>query len=175
MLSNQKSSRLYSVKGIAFIATALALLMSVTAFASGNSRFAFIDSATEFFGLQSNIASVVTAQPTNSTQTAPASASAFVNVPVSLPPSTSQASGAVSFPITVGDLTGLSVISYDLNVDFDPTVIVPAPISFTQTGTLSSTMLVTFSARNRSLKALNSVAQSASSAARWPRSCSPRI
>ncbi len=143
MLSNQKSSRLYSVKGFAFIAIALALLMSVTAFASGNSRLAFIDSATEFFGLQTSIASVFSNAPANSTEAAPAAASrALVDVAVSLPV-VSNAPGPVSIPITVGDLTGLGVISYDLQITFDPAVLTPAAISTTQSGTMSNLMTVT--------------------------------
>lgn len=108
--------------------------MSVTAFASGNSRFAFIDSAKGVFGLQS------------STQAAPR---VFVDVPVSLP-AVVQAGGVVNVPITVGDLTGLSVISYDFQIDYDPAVLQPVGgptctggACFTQTGTLSSTMSVT--------------------------------
>ncbi|MBK8467481.1 MAG: hypothetical protein IPL32_16820 [Chloracidobacterium sp.] len=134
MLSNQKSSRFKSLKGSIFMATALALLMSVTAFASGNSRFAFIDSATELFGLQSN---------------AQAAPQVFVDVPVSLPAQV-QAGGNISYAITVGDLTGLSVISYDFQISYDPAVLVPlggatcaANACFTQTGTLSSSMSVT--------------------------------
>ena len=153
MLSNQKSSRFYSVKGVAFIAIALALLMNVTAFASGNSSFAFIDSATEFFGLQSHIASVFSnsesAKSANSTQAGQSAAAAFVNVAVSMP-NVSATPGPISIPITVGDLTGLGVISYDLNVDFNPAIMVPAGgagctlnACVTQTGTLSSSMSVT--------------------------------
>ncbi len=138
MLSNQKSSRFFSFKGIALIAIALALLMNVTAFASGNSRFAFIDTAAEFFGLQSNIASV--SQTTNATHLN--LSNAFVDVPVTIP-NVNAAPGLVSIPITIGDVSALSVISYDLNVDFDPAVIRPANPPVTQTGTLSSSMVVT--------------------------------
>ena len=56
--------------------------------------------------------------------------------------------GIVSIPITVGNLTGLGVISYDLNIDFDPTIAVPASPAFTQAGTLSSAMSITPNATN---------------------------
>ena len=143
MLSNQKSSRFYSVKGISFIAIALALVMSVTAFASGDSSFAFIDSATEFLGLQSSSASV--------TSPAPAANSVTISVPCAAPgesrtvtlPFVSATPGIVQMPITVGDLTNCGVISYDLNVDFTSTILTPAVPAFVQTGTLSQSMSVT--------------------------------
>lgn len=145
MLSNQKSSRFYSVKGFTFIATALALLMSVTAFASGNSRLAFIDTAAEFFGLQSNSAPVAAAVNTQPmvTITVP-SAGPGESRSVSLPAPVLAANGdTVVMPVTVGDLTNCAVISYDLNVDFDPTVIVPASPATSIAGTLSQSMSIT--------------------------------
>ena len=51
--------------------------------------------------------------------------------------------GIVVIPMTVEDLTGRNVISYDLNIDFDPMVVVPASPAFTQTGTLSVGMSIT--------------------------------
>jgi len=142
MLSNQKSSRFYSAKGLVFFATALALLMSVTAFASGNSRFAFIDSATETFGLQSSNASVVNSQPAV-TVTVPC-AGPGESRSVSLPAAFVTTSGStISLPITVGDLTNCAVISYDFQVTFDASFMVPASPSFIQSGTLSQSMSIT--------------------------------
>ena len=143
MLSNQKSSRFYSAKGLVFFATALALLMSVTAFASGNSRFAFIDSATETFGLQSSNASVVSNSQSAATITITC-AGPGESRSVSLPAAFVTTSGStISLPITVGDLSNCAVISYDFQVTFDPSFMVPASPSFIQTGTLSSAMSIT--------------------------------
>ena len=70
-------------------------------------------------------------------------------VAVSLPNSIATP-GVVLIPITVGDLTGSKVISYDLNVDYDPAVIQPAGgptcagnSCFMITGTLSNAMAIT--------------------------------
>ncbi len=134
MLSNLKTSRFYG-----FTAIALALLMSVTAFASGNSRFAFIDGAAGGFGSQTAESALTTTVPC----AAPGESRS-----VSLPASTTTAGGIVTLAITVGDLTNCGVISYDLNVDFDPAVMTPAVPAFTQSGTLSSAMSVTPNALN---------------------------
>lgn len=143
MLSNQKSSRFYSFKGIAFLAIALALLMNVTAFASGNSRFAFIDTAAEFFGLQSNnVAASVVSNEQQITFMAPCTANSNIPVTATLP-ALSQAPGPLSIPITVPDLTDCTIISYDLNLQFDSAVIRPASPAVTQGGTVSAGMIVT--------------------------------
>ena len=142
MLSNQKSSRFKSFRAIGFLAIALALLMNVTAFASGNSRFAFIDTAAEFFGLQSNASVATTTEPAKSSEiriTTP-----FGTATASLPNVVSSSGpGLVSVPITVSDLSALAVISYDFNVDYDDTILTPAVPPVTQTGTLSASMSVT--------------------------------
>lgn len=142
MLSNQKSSRSSRVKAAAFFVIALALLMNVTAFASGNSRFAFIDTAAEFFGLQTNNAAVtMNAAPASSNQIR--ISNAFVDVAVSLPTFSNASPGALAIPVTVSDLSAASVISYDFNVAYDPTIMRPAATAVTQSGTLSSGMIVT--------------------------------
>ncbi len=64
-------------------------------------------------------------------------------VPVSLPVMTASPGSAITVPITVGDLTGLGAISYDLQVTFNPAVVTPASPSFDRTGTLSSAASVT--------------------------------
>ena len=46
-------------------------------------------------------------------------------------------------PITVTDITGLGIISYDLNVDYNPAIVTPASPSFDQVGTLSGGMSIT--------------------------------
>ncbi len=68
-------------------------------------------------------------------------------VSVSLP-NVSATPGVVAIPITVGDTTGQGIISYDLNVDFNPAIVQPANPAFDQAGTLSSTMSITPNANN---------------------------
>jgi len=137
MLSNQKPSRFLSVKGSAFLTIALALLMSVTAFASGSSRFAFIDSATESFGSQNNAQAV---EISGLKVMIPCTGSGDIRS-VSLP-TVVATPGPLAVPLIVDDLTNCAVISYDFNVDFDPTVLTPAGAP-TTAGTLSSAMSVT--------------------------------
>lgn len=143
MLSNRKSSRFYSLKAFALSALALALLMNVTAFASENSRFAFIDTAAEFFGLQSSNASVVSNSQPAVTVTIPCAApgeSRSVTMASNL---SAASSSTISLPITVGDLTNCAVISYDFQVTFNPAFMVPAVPAFVQSGTLSQSMSIT--------------------------------
>jgi len=64
-------------------------------------------------------------------------------ISVSLPNQNASTGTTISVPITVGNLTGRGVISYDLNVDFDTTVIQPASPAIEQAGTLSSSMSIT--------------------------------
>lgn len=68
---------------------------------------------------------------------------AGTGVPVSLPNLTALSGSAVTVPITVGNTTGRGIISYDLQVTFDPTVMTPASPPFDRTGTVSSGMSVT--------------------------------
>lgn len=78
-----------------------------------------------------------------STQTnTPTATPTALGISVSLP-SISSPPGLVVIPITVGDLTGQQVLSFDLNVDFDPAVIQPASPPIDQLGTLSSAMSIT--------------------------------
>lgn len=70
------------------------------------------------------------------------STSAMVTVPVSVPNVTAPQGTIVTVPITAGNLTGLNVISYDLHIRYDPTVIQPAAIPFDRAGTLSSDFAV---------------------------------
>ena len=51
-------------------------------------------------------------------------------------------------PVTVGDLTGRGVISYDFQITFDPTVIQPMAPPYDSTGTLSSGMQITPNTNN---------------------------
>ncbi len=64
-------------------------------------------------------------------------------VPVSVPNINAAQGSVITVPVTVGSLTGLGVISYDFNIDYNQAVIQPASPAFEQTGTLSSTMSIT--------------------------------
>src|SRR5262249_16521720 len=69
-------------------------------------------------------------------------------IPVSLP-IVQATPGLLIIPVTVGqDVTGLGIISYDFNVDFDSTVVTPASPAFDITGTMSSAMAITPNAAN---------------------------
>ncbi len=89
-----------------------------------------------------------TATPTftpTSTATPTPAGTPLGGVPVSMP-HLSPFQGLITVPIVTGDVTGLGVISYDLQVTFDPAVVTPASPPFDRTGTLSSSMLVTTNA-----------------------------
>ena len=133
MLSNQKSSSSSRVKGLALVSIALALLMTVTTFGAGGTQFAFIDSVTEFFGLQSVTAPK--AQPVIRIE----SPAILGGMTVSLPAVTSTP-GNIVVPVTVSDTTGKSILSYDIQISFDDTVVQPTGLGYDATGTLSSGM-----------------------------------
>lgn len=63
-------------------------------------------------------------------------------VNVSLPNITATP-GLVVVPITVDDLTGQGIISWDMQITFDPTVVTPASTAYDTAGTLSSSTFVT--------------------------------
>ena len=88
-----------------------------------DSHFVFVDQISEFVGLGNS--------------------PVMVAVPVSLPAASASPSTVVTIPVTTGDLTGLSVTSYDFQVTFDPAILTPASPAFDNSGTVSSTMLVT--------------------------------
>jgi len=67
---------------------------------------------------------------------------------VSLPNVAAQPGTLITVPITVSDMTGRGIISYDLQVTFNPAVIQPASPEFDITGTLSSGMSITPNANN---------------------------
>ena len=64
-------------------------------------------------------------------------------VAVSLPNLNPAQGTLITIPVTVSNLTGLGVTSYDFNIDYNPAVVQPASPAFDTTGTISSTMLVT--------------------------------
>src|SRR3982751_2083931 len=131
MLSNQRSFRSTRVKGIAIIITALALLATVSAFGARASHFAFIDSATEFLGLQNALEPVLSAAPAQLAAATrsrnPILSPAGVSIPVTLP-SVTATPGTITVPVTVGDMTGAGIFSYDLQITFDPAVVQPTDL-----------------------------------------------
>lgn len=65
------------------------------------------------------------------------------SVSVSLPTLTATPGQTVTVPVTVGDLTGKLVPSYDFTLNYDSTKLTLASPSFDNAGTLSSSMTVT--------------------------------
>ncbi|MFN0278184.1 MAG: LamG-like jellyroll fold domain-containing protein [Pyrinomonadaceae bacterium] len=129
----------------AIFALVISFSLVVTASASG---FPFIDSVKEFFGFEQAASSAsLKSAPVSDSEPNGLTAPAGVTVPVSLP-NVVDATGVVVIPITVGSLNGLNVISYDLNIDFDPSVVTPASPAFDNSGTISSTMVVSSNASN---------------------------
>ncbi len=64
-------------------------------------------------------------------------------IPVSLPTNlTANVGNAVTVPLTVGDLTGKGVLSYDFTITFDPNQLSPQVTPVDQTGTLSSSVIL---------------------------------
>ena len=148
MPSNPIFHNIHRLLRLNFAVIATALLMSITAFGSADSRSASIDSTTQLFGLNSSIAPIFSHTSTELQCTVSSEApQAFAGVSVSLP-MVNATPGLISVPITVADITNLNVISYDLNIDFNSAVVVPASPAFIQTGTLSSTMSITPNAAN---------------------------
>ena len=81
------------------------------------------------------------------TATATATSTPVAGVTVVLP-DVAATPGTITIPITVSSLTGLAVISYDLQITFDPTVVQPATIPYNSAGTISSGMLISPNAFN---------------------------
>ncbi|MFN0277528.1 MAG: reprolysin-like metallopeptidase [Pyrinomonadaceae bacterium] len=82
-----------------------------------------------------------TASPTSTPTSTPTPPG--VIIPVTLPAISASPGSIITVPVTVGDLTGNEVISYDFQVTFDPEIIQPATPAFDVTGTLSSSMSIT--------------------------------
>lgn len=91
-----------------------------------------------------------TATATVSSPTASATATGTPPVTVALPVMTASPGASITVPITAGDTTGRNIISYDLQVTYNPAILQPAgglacPANscIDVTGTLSSGMLMT--------------------------------
>lgn len=141
MSKTERSFRFYGAKGL--IVVALALLSSIAVMASVRSLNADFSSVFDFFGSE-NVAQPDLSQNDFSPDVLRAS---FGSVAVSLP-NISSTPGVVLVPITVGDLTGLEIFSYDLQVTFNPAVVTPASPAFLGPGSLSSAMSVTTNTTN---------------------------
>ncbi|HMZ20275.1 MAG TPA: putative Ig domain-containing protein, partial [Blastocatellia bacterium] len=66
-----------------------------------------------------------------------------VQIPVSLPTLSAASGAGVTIPIAVGNLTGQNITAYDLDLIFDPGVLLPQASPVDATGTLSSGMTLT--------------------------------
>src|ERR1043166_1947015 len=115
---------------------ALAVFSTCLPFAAA-AKPAFIQHVGEFLGIQGASELVDPRETRNS----------LAGVPVSLPAVT-PSPGLVVVPITTGDVSGLGVISYDLQITYDPTVLSPASPAFDRTGTISSSINVTPNTNN---------------------------
>jgi hypothetical protein len=89
--------------------------------------------------------STATATPTatsTATNTAtPVGSPGSAPVTVSLPNVSAVEGSGITIPITAGNTTALGVISYDIQVTYDPAVLQPASPAFDRSGTLSSSMM----------------------------------
>ena len=137
----ERSSRFYGTKGVIFVT--LALLMSTAVMGSARSHNTLLEPISGLFGLQAS------SQFNFSGDKAlpDAAENSRLNVAVSLA-NVSSTPGIVLVPITVGDLTGQGIFSYDLQITFDPAIVTPASPAFVGPGTLSSAMAITTNATN---------------------------
>jgi|GEM_PF-2331799 len=66
-----------------------------------------------------------------------------IQVPVSLPDTSATPGASLTLPITVGDLTGKGIISFDFDLTFDPNVLQAQNPPVDAAGTLSSNLTIT--------------------------------
>src|ERR1043166_3415099 len=125
MSKSQIPSRFWGVKVSAF-----ALIAGVLLTVAG--VFGVFGSPSDFFRLSAPVV--------NET-------SAPLDSAVSLP-TVSGTPGVISVPITVGDLTGQSIFSYDLQVTHDATIVTPASPAYDTAGTLSASTAITVNTTN---------------------------
>lgn len=79
-----------------------------------------------------------TPSPTDTATPTPTPVYPFATV--TLPTMAAVPGSTISVPVTVGNITGLGVVAYDLHVSFNPGVLTPASPAFDSTGTISSGM-----------------------------------
>lgn len=140
MSKGKVTSRVYGIKGIAFVALGLALLTAIAAYGKVAAGQTFFGRASELVGLQ-GVLQLNRQKNAASNLPLPSEVSPL-DVSVSLP-NVSSTPGLVLVPVTVSDLTSLSIFSYDLQVTFDPSVVAPASPAFETPGTLSSASTIT--------------------------------
>ncbi|MBK8467454.1 MAG: VCBS repeat-containing protein [Chloracidobacterium sp.] len=117
--------------------------LTTSARSTDNLQSGFVYQVSEFLGLQ-NVPVLLNGQASDSaTDPKNKPLRGLVQVPVSMPTASASPGSLIVIPVTTGDLTGLGVISYDFNVDFNPTVLTPASPPYDIAGTLSNTMTVT--------------------------------
>lgn len=90
-----------------------------------------------------NTATATFTATNTSTNTATPTPTATAIAVTLLPAITAAPGSQITVPVSVGDVTGWEVISYDFQVTFDPAVMQPSATSYDATGTLSSGMLIT--------------------------------
>lgn len=127
---------------LAIVAVFFGSKLTASAKSNGDSQTGFVEKIGEFLGFRAvpeiseQLALESTVEPANKPEV-------FVQVPVSMPTLSASPGALIVVPVTTGDLTGQGVISYDFNVDFNPTVLAPASPPYDTVGTLSNTMTVT--------------------------------
>jgi CSLREA domain-containing protein len=92
-------------------------------------------------------ATVTSTRTNTATPTATSTPGGTPPISVSLP-NVVATPGLIIVPVTVSDLTGRGVISYDFQVTFNPAVVTPASPEYDITGTLSSMMSITPNSNN---------------------------
>src|SRR5262245_55623941 len=110
MPSTRPSTRFQVLFVYCLAAAITALFIGSSVFAAGSSRFAFVNSSGSQ-GVSAPVASEKGATIGIRGKDARGNAVSLVNVSVSLP-AVMATPGAIAVPITVGDVTGLGVISY---------------------------------------------------------------
>jgi hypothetical protein len=70
-------------------------------------------------------------------------------ITLALPRISALPGASVTVPVTVGDLTNRGVMAYDLDIEFDPSMLQPQVVAFETEGTLSDGMLVTTNGADR--------------------------
>jgi hypothetical protein len=141
MSKGQISTPFGDPKGFVFAGILLIMLASFAVFGAAGSRWILVDSASPLFGFLSDPSA--TSIFTNQEQyfVAP------LDISVSLP-NVSGTPGVIPVPITVASLTGQGVLSYDVQVTYDPAIVVPASPAYDTAGTLSSSTAITQNTSN---------------------------
>jgi len=128
---------------LAIIAVFLGSKLTMSAKSTNDLQTVFVDQVSEIFGLRDVPVLLTERASSTATNTENNHLRLGTQVPVTLPTASASPGALIVIPVTTDDLTGLNVISYDFNVDFNPAVLTPASPPFDAVGTLSNTMTVT--------------------------------